>query len=467
METSPHPSDGNPQEAQPKRSGHGKLPPGPGGGFGLNRLIHRLRNHADFFEQLFAQYGDIAYFSMAGQKFCIVFGPEVIDQVLVSERRAFEKGPLYHNNRILKNPTTMTTVGKEHRRLRRLVQPSFRTKAMQGYSEIMIDEAIKLRDGWVEGSVVNVDQPMHQLALDIVGRAFFGPDSRVESSLLKGVLNALTWDAILNVVPLGWWIAGLPLPRNRRSRRAIESMDEVVYEVVGKARADDQMQRTDLVSYLVHAVDDEEGEPALSNEEVRDESYVMFIAGHETSANTLVWCMYHLSANPETRVRVEAEVDEVLEGRRPTFDDFSRLTYTGAVFDEVLRLTPPAMVIGRRAVRDCEVGGYHIPKGTVVQAFVRAPHRNEKYWPNATEFRPQRWLEERERQPKQSYLPFGAGESKCLGAMFAKMEVVFTLAAITQRWRLDAVSKEFPVVDSLAGFYRCKHGMPCRVESRT
>ena len=193
----------------------------------------------------------------------------------------------------------------------------------------------------------------------------------------------------------------------------------------------------------------------------------MLIAGHETSANTLVWSFYYLSRYPEVRARLEKEVDEVLGGRLPTTEDIDHLVYAGAVMDEVLRISPPSILVGRRCIEDCELGGYHIPKGTIVQPFIRAPHRNEKYWPQATEFRPERWFEpDQPKRPTHAYIPFGAGESKCAGVAFARSEVVLTLAIITQRWRVETKSKEFPKVNTLAGFYKPTGGLPCIVHRR-
>ena len=444
--------------------GNLSLPPGPSG-IGVLRLMHQLYNRVGFFEHHNEKYGDIVYFTIFKRKMCLVFSAEIMEEVFVTHRSAFIKGPLYKNNRILVNPTTMTTVGEEHRRLRKLVQPSFRAQALKQYGEIMVEEAYKMTVDWQDGGQVDVDPLMHQLTLDIVAAAFFGRDAKVESRLLKGVLKALTWSAALEIIPFGRIIGKMPLALNHRSRDAIEELDKVVYEVIAKARSGEE--RTDLISSLAHTKDELGIDPSLSDAEIRDESYVMLIAGHETSANTLVWCFYYLSCHPEVRKRMESEIDEIIGERRPVSEDYSRLAYTNAVVDEVLRISPPAYAMGRQTIEDCVLGGYHVPSGTVVQPFMRGPHRNEKYWPSAKEFKPERWLEPiPPERPKHAYVPFGGGESKCVGYHFAKMEIVLTLAVVAQNWHVQALSTRFPKLDTLAAFYRIKNGLCCTLHRR-
>ena len=440
------------------------LPPGPKG-LGLRRLLHRLRDGLGFYEQLHEQYGDIAYFRLFHKKFCVVYSPELIEEVLIAKRSSFEKGPMFKNNRITKNPTSISSDGDDHRRIRKLIQPAFLRKAMSGYAEVMIDEVLRLRSSWRDGETIDIDAQMHQLALNIIAKTFFGRDTKMDSSLIKGILQAMGWSLVLTMIPFGNLVARLPLNKNLQRHRAVEAIDQVVFSVIQKARTESE-ERTDLVSFLVHAKDEEGIDRALSDEEVRDESYIMILAGHETSANALTWCFYYLSRNPAVRVRLEKEVDEILGGRPPTLDDYNQLPYTRAVFDEALRLAPPIYVVGRTATEECVLGNYRISKGTVVQPCWRIPQRDEKYFPQADEFKPERWLgNKKPAHPRHAYVPFGSGLRTCIGASFAKMEVVFALSAITQWWRVDVVSDEFPEVVT-RGIYKCKNGLRCTVNER-
>ena len=432
----------------------------------MGRLRHRLRDGLGFCEGLQREYGDIVYFRMISSHFCLVSSPELIREVLVTKSSSFGKGPGFKRTDIIKNPTSLTADGEEHRRIRKLLQPSFAGKALHGYSEVMIEESLRLQENWRDGDVIDIAADVHQMALNIAATTFFGTDEQIPAERLQNLLAAMAWTLKLTILPLGRLIGHLPfLLQNRHRRRTVESMDEVVYRVIGKARNADE-ERTDLISFLVHATDEDGFDRPLSDAEIRDEAYILIVAGHESTASTIAWCFYYLSRNPEARERLEQEMDEVLGGRPPTPADYRKFAYARAVFDETLRLTPPAYVTGRSALEDCEIGGYHVPKGTNVQTFWRLPQRSEQYFPEAETFKPERWLEPQPpERPTCAYIPFGGGARHCVGAGFAKMEGVFTLASICRRWRLDVVSPGFPEVMTL-GFYRFKHGLPVTLVAR-
>ena len=218
------------------------------------------------------------------------------------------------------------------------------------------------------------------MALNVVGKTFFGTDERIDINLLQGVRKALLWSLTLTMVPFGQLLGRLPLPQNRERQRVIEKLDEVVYRVIKKARSDTE-NRFDLVSFLVNAVDEDGVDKPLSDEEVRDGSYILTQAGHGTTSAALTWSFYHLSRNPEAREQLEQEIDEVLCGRPPVPADYRDLPYSRAVLDETLRLTPSLYVVGRTALEDCEIGGYCIPKGATVQPCWWIPQRSDKYFP--------------------------------------------------------------------------------------
>ena len=442
-----------------------KLPPGPGG-LGLGRLRHRLRDGAGFYEHMHREYGDIAYFRLVSRMFCVVFDPDMIGEVLVTKAASFEKALVYKRSGVVTNPTSVTSDGDEHRRIRKLLQPSFGGTALNGYGEIMIEEALQLQSEWRHGDTIDIATQTNQMALNVVGKAIFGTDERIDYAMLRSLRKALLWSMALSMIPLGPLIGRLPLPQNWQRRRALERIDEVVYRVIRKARSDTE-ERSDLLSFLVNAYDEDGIHEPLSDEEVRDESFILILAGHETTASALSWSFYHLSRNPKACERLEKEVEEVLGGRPPTPVDYRNLPYARAVLDETLRLTPSLYIVGRTAIEDCEIGGYRIPKGTTVQTCWRIPQRSEKYFPEADKFKPERWLEpEPPGRPKHAYTPFGGGARLCIGHGFAKMEVVFTLAAVCQRWRLDVISDEFPEVSSLAN-YKMKNGLPVRLSARS
>jgi cytochrome P450 len=164
----------------------------------------------------------------------------------------------------------------------------------------------------------------------------------------------------------------------------------------------------------------------------------LFLAGHETTANALTWAWYLLAQNAEAEAALHAELDRVLEGgRAPTAEDLTALRYTEMVVAETMRLYPPAWAIGRLAVEDHEVGGYLIPRGSLVLVSQYVMHRDPRFFPEPERFDPARFAPEaKEARPQFSYFPFGGGVRRCIGEGFAWTEAVLVLAALARRWQM-------------------------------
>ncbi len=204
----------------------------------------------------------------------------------------------------------------------------------------------------------------------------------------------------------------------------------------------------------------------MSDRQLRDEVMTLFLAGHETTALTLAWSWYLLGTNPDAEAKFHAELDEVLDGREPTMADVPRLKYTEQIAKESMRLYPPAYGLGREAIDDYEIGGYHVPKGTQVFMFQWVTQRDPRFYDRPDEFLPERWTEDFiARLPKYAYFPFGGGPRACIGASFAMMEIILCLASIGQRFRLELVP-DHPVTIYPAMSLRPKDGIRVIVRNR-
>ena len=319
-----------------------RQPPGPKG----NRLRHlwqRLTDNVGLFERLQKEYGDIVFVEFPFLNACIIYDPGLMQQVFVEKRHCFHQGPSYKRISFLNGPTVITTDEDEHRRRRKLIQPSFRKQALDGYADIMLQEAETLQQNWQDGQTIDLAQTTTQLTLNVAAAAFFGKDTQVDPELVKKVFDAITWQFILSLFPCYKWTARLPLPQNRHARQAFQEMDQKIYAVIKQAR-DASQERNDLISNLVRAKDEEGVERSLNDDEVRDEAYLILVAGHETTANTLGWTFYLLDRNPEVRGRMEQEIEDVIGDRPPVLEDYAKLPYTRAVIDEALRLYPPIIM---------------------------------------------------------------------------------------------------------------------------
>ncbi len=202
----------------------------------------------------------------------------------------------------------------------------------------------------------------------------------------------------------------------------------------------------------------------MTDEQIRDEALTLFLAGHETTANALMWTWYLLSENPGAAAKFYSEVDTVLEGRLPTFDDLPSLKYTEGVFAESLRLYPPAWAIGRRNKTDYPIGAFTLPAKSILILSPWVVHRDARWFADPLQFKPERWSEP-DTRPKFSYFPFGGGTRVCIGERFAWMEGILLLATIAQRWKFTHVAKH-PVATSALITLRAKHGMQMTAAQR-
>src|SRR5205085_8658146 len=223
----------------------------------------------------------------------------------------------------------------------------------------------------------------------------------------------------------------------RRFERARARLDAVIYRIIEERRRSGA-DRGDLLSMLLFALDEEGDRTSMTNEQLRDEVMTLFLAGHETTANALTWAWVLLAQNPEAECALHEELDSVLEGGRPpTVEDVPALRYTEMVVAETMRLYPPAYAIGRLSLEDQEVGGYHIPRGSLVLVSQYVMHRDPRFFPCPEAFDPLRFVPEmKETRPQFSYFPFGGGPRRCIGEGFAWTEAVLILATLARRWRL-------------------------------
>jgi cytochrome P450 len=184
---------------------------------------------------------------------------------------------------------------------------------------------------------------------------------------------------------------------------------------------------------------DEDGS-GMTDRQLRDEIMTFLLAGHETTAVSLSWTWYLLSQDPGAGEKLRQELNTVLRGRAPQFEDLPQLVYTERVVKESMRLYPPAWSLARSAAKDMEIAGFRLPAGANVVMSPWIMHRDPRFFAAPEQFDPDRWsAEAAQRLPRFAYFPFGGGPRLCIGASFAMMEATLLLAAIAQRYRFDLV----------------------------
>jgi cytochrome P450 len=414
-----------------------RVPAGPRGGVFVGNMRELTENPLAFFTTCAREYGDFVPLRLGTRAGVFMNHPDLIESVLVGRHRDFRKSLALQRSRFLLGNGLLTSEGDFWRHQRRLIQPAFHRERIEGYGRIMVEYAQRTTESWTDGETRDIHEEMMHLTLGIVAKTLFNADVSDEADEVGDAL-AMALDTFndrvnaIFLVPM--WV---PTPANLASRRAVRQLDRVVYGIIEGRRAGGE-DPGDLLSMLLRA--QAEGGESMTDKQLRDEAMTLFLAGHETTALALSWTFYLLSQYPEAETRLVSELQEVLRGRAPEVGDIRRLEYTEMVVMEAMRLYPPAWAIGREAIRDVEIGGYHLPKGTIVLMSQWVMHRDPRYFDDPTRFRPERWAGDfGKRLPKFAYFPFGGGPRHCIGSSFAMMEAVLLTASIAQRYRMELV----------------------------
>ncbi|HEX6688548.1 MAG TPA: cytochrome P450 [Solirubrobacterales bacterium] len=397
-----------------------RLPPGPS----LPRPLQTAIWSRQARRMLFAcqdRYGDIFRLKIAYEGTWVMLAdPEAVKQVFTGDPRVFHAG---EGNQILApvlgRNSLLVLDEKPHMSQRRLLLPPFHGERMQGYGETMAEIAAAEIESWPDGTPYELRPRMQAITLDIILRTVFGVGEGERMAelraALRGFLDLTTNPRLL--LPL--LLVGPTRVRHLGSfRRRIERVDRLIHrEIAERRRAGDLEQRDDILSLLVGATH-EDGSP-MRDEEMRDELLTLLVAGHETTATSLAWAVERLSRHPEKLDRLRREVESGSED------------YLTATIQETLRLRPVISIVIRRLTEPVEIGGYELPAGVSVTPSVYLVHRNPEIYPEPEAFRPERFLD----NPPGTYtwIPFGGGVRRCLGASFAQFEMAVVLKELVKR----------------------------------
>ena len=416
-------------------------------------------------------YGDIAHFKFGSQNVYLLNNPDYIEDVLVTNYKKFIKSRgLQVSKRLLGNGL-VTSEGEYHDLQRHLIQPTFYPKRIKSYSDMMIKQANDMCNSWHDGAILDIHKEMTKLTLAIICKTVLGYDIDPEHDEVGDAL--LTCMKYFNrlLMPFGELIEKIPLlPINKGFQKAKKDLDSIVYSIIKEHRkkldkGDDKESHDDLLLTLLQAQDEEAGIGRMTDEQLRDEVMTIFLAGHETTANALTWTYYLLSENPLIETRLQEELYSIFGNSRTpiTVDDVPKLQYTEKVLTESMRLFPPAWALGRQAIDDYKVGGYSVPKGSIILMSQYVMHRDPRYFPEPDRFYPDRWTEEfRKQLPRFSYFPFGGGIRGCIGEPFAWLEGILLIATICRQWRLKHVPSHKVELKPLITL-RPKYGMQMKI----
>ena len=415
------------------------------GGLALFRLMPEFkRNTLQTFVDLWRTHGDFFCFRGLWTTF-ILTDAQHVEYVLQTNSRNYRKGRSFQEIKRSTGNGLFVSEGDVWLRQRRLAQPAFHRQRIASFAKIMTDSTEAMLERWQlfaeRGEAVKVDAEMLRLTLGIVGKALVSRDLSDEADTVSQsfeVIRKYTTNRVMSIVKFP---AGFPTPQNRRFRRALANAERIFYDLIAERRRG-AGNPDDLLSLLMAARDEETGE-GLSDTELRDQALTIIGAGYETTTQALAWTWYLLSKHPEIENKLHAEISDALGGRTPTFEDLPNLKYTLMVFQEAMRLYPPAWAMSRTAIEADEIGGYRVPANSEILLVQYITHRHPKYWEKPEEFYPEHFLSEKvAARPRFAYFPFGAGARQCIGNNFALMEAQLIIATVAQKYRLRLIDEQ-------------------------
>ena len=416
-----------------------KLPPGPKGLPFLGSIRQLQQDRIGFLINNQHQYGDIVHFKVGPRHMYQLNNPEHVQYVLVKHADQFQKTPsLKRAARDSIGQGLLTSEGELHKRQRRLVQPAFHHNRIAAYADTMVQYTNDRLNDWETGKQIGMLNEMMHLTMRIVGKTLFDTDVTDEADSIGAAISVgieATIDRITHPLQL---MEQLPTATNRKRKDALKVIDDTINRFIEERQASGE-DKGDLLSMLLMAVDEQDG-GQMTNKQVKDEAMTLFVAGHETTANALAWTFYLLGQHPEVEQKLADEIQAALEGRLPTLADLPKMPYLEMVVKEAMRLYPPAWTVSREAQADFEVGGYSIPKGSIIMMSMYVVHHDGRYWDQPDTFLPERFAAANEENiPKYAYFPFGGGPRVCIGNQFAMMEAQLVLATILQRYHLSLI----------------------------
>ena len=438
--------------------------------YGL-RAVFATRSHMlfDFVAQL-PGHDDVIR-ARAPAKLLLVRNADYAHRILVANQNSYAKGAEYDLLAVGLGRGLVTNLDDDSWRAhRRLVQPVFGKRHVDGFAAPMTDAVAAVSERWQRDhpdGKLDIAAEMSGLSLDIIGRTMFGTelpgntaaqirDAFARLRRLSGVsvitgaayparmIANILWrfgpgrhgaqDPRLVVRVLRWVVRVL----ERDTYRGLVLIESFVEQQIAAYHAEPAKRQDNLLALLVESTDPDTGD-RFTDAEVRDE-LMTFLGAAPTTTDGLAWTWVLLSRHPEVRERLQSELDEVLAGRRPTVEDLQRLPWTRAVVEESMRLYPPVMAVARVAKRNDVLGRIPIEAGDTVVVLIHGAHHNPAIWSDPERFDPSRFLQDvAAPSARRATMPFGAGRRMCIAATFARMEMALIVAMVSQRFELDLV----------------------------
>jgi cytochrome P450 len=398
-------------------------------------IVRQMRDRLGFSETALANR-DVYRMHILGQGDVFTVGhPEHMKRVLLSEREKFRKSADFG---IAFGEGLLTVEGEEWRQQRDTLQPLFTRDSVMDYADGMVEQVRRRTRRWQDGDRLDLQREFTHMTLDVLFATVLGRELELDGdeAIREAAESLHDW-----FVPTSYFFPEwVPTPARYRFQRAKSTIQDEAQRLLEEKAGEpptDPSEADDLLSLLVglreSGMAGESG--MLTDERLRDQMVTMIFAGHDTTTTSLTFACWALANNPDVKERFQAEVDD-LDGP-PTMADLGALDVTDRVVTETLRLYPPVYALPRITTEDVEFDGYRIPANSSVGIPIREIQRDERFYDDPNEFRPDRWTGEFKKQLHNfAYAPFGGGPRICIGREFALMEAKLTLATIGREFDL-------------------------------
>ncbi|MEL6864902.1 MAG: cytochrome P450 [Bacteroidota bacterium] len=436
----------------------------------LGRSFQFVQNPIPVLSDYFEEYGTTFSLRLGNQHNMVTIEPDLIQHVLQKQHRRYCKSEVQTEKlQAFVGQGLLTSDGAYWLKQRRLIQPGFHRSKLSALTKIMqeqIDSYLKRFDQLAESvATFDISHKMMELAFDVVARSLFS--SSIEESQLQLLAENITaiQAYLVKTIRLPFMNPWYQLSgQHKFYKKLAHDSKQVILQLIEERKAS-EADFDDLLDMLLSSRYEDTGE-GMSDQQLLDESLILFVAGHETSAVALAWTIYLLAQHPWAVDRIREELVEVLEGRKPRFEDLPQLSYTLQVIQESMRIYPPAWITDRKALVDDVCGDIAIKKDTIVVPFIYGVHHHPQIWPAPDRFDPDRFTKEAIRQrPSYAYLPFGGGPRLCIGNNFALMEMQLIIAALLDQYDIELVAgQEINILPLVT--LRPKEGIQIRLKKR-
>lgn len=406
----------------------------------LMRAKEFAKDPLGFQKSNFDREGDNYYFELGPKKIFVTRDPAVFAQVLQLNNKNYTKDFAMHQLSMALGKGLLTNDGESWLTQRRLIQPTFHKKRLEGMLDLMYDISKNHIDGVLENindKPVFIDQEMMALTSDVAIQTLLGMKKNEDLIYMQKSFIEIQ-EHIVKRIRKPFFIPWSHLNGSHQvATKLIKSYDKIIYNIIDEKSKNPG--ENDLISMLLASRDEETGE-GMSKKQLRDELITIYVAGHETSGYTLSWAFYAISQNKSIYDKLKTEAKQVFKDGFKGMESLKQLVYTRQVVDETLRKYPTAYILSRQCLKDDEANGVKIPSSYVVLLSTYYLHRNTKFWNDPETFDPERFGENGDKAAiKNAYYPFGGGPRMCIGNNFALWEITLVLGMMMFHFDFDYV----------------------------